>query len=116
MVGEAVEQGAREALRAEGLGPFIEGHVGGDEHRGALVALGDHFEEQLGAGLRQRHEDQLVDDQKLVVGQLLLQSQESTLFARLHELVDQRRGGDGAHRKRPLARGRSQNLLLPLER
>ena len=79
-----------------------------DQNRGALIALGDHLEEQFGAGLRQRHEPQLVDDQQIVVGELLLQAQESAFVARLHELVDQRRGGDEAHRERLLARGQSQ--------
>ena len=64
-----------------------------------------HPTRSLGASWRT---PQLVDDQEPVVGQLLLQSQEPTLVARFHEFVDQRRGGDEAHRERLLARGQSQ--------
>ena len=44
------------------------------ERRGALVALADGLEEQLGAGLRQRHIAQFVDDQQFVGGHLLLEA------------------------------------------
>jgi hypothetical protein len=51
VVGEPVEQRPGEALGAEGLGPFVERQVAGDQGRAALVALGDQLEQQLGAGL-----------------------------------------------------------------
>ena len=51
VVGQAVEQSAGQPLRSEGLGPFVERQVAGDERGAALVALRDHLEEQLGAGL-----------------------------------------------------------------
>ena len=41
VVGQPVEQRAGEALGAEGLGPFVEGQVAGDQGGAALVALGD---------------------------------------------------------------------------
>ena len=45
VVGQAVEDGARQALRSEDLGPFVEGQVRGDDDRAALVALGDDLEQ-----------------------------------------------------------------------
>ena len=41
MVGQPVEQRAGEAFGAEGLGPFVEGQVAGDQGSAALVALAD---------------------------------------------------------------------------
>ena len=52
-----------------------------------LVSMGEHLEQQLGAGLRQRHEAQLVDDQKLVGGELTLQARQPLLVAGLDQLV-----------------------------
>ena len=45
-----------------------------------------------------------------MVGELLLQPQQPSFIARLHELMHERRGGDEAHRQPPLARGQSQSL------
>ena len=39
VVGEAVEECTGEPLRTEHLGPFVEGQIGGDQGRAALVAL-----------------------------------------------------------------------------
>ncbi len=74
VVGEAVEQCAGEALRTKDLGPLGEGQVAGEHGRAALVALAEHLEEQLGSGLRQRHEAEFVDDEQLIAGNLLLES------------------------------------------
>ena len=103
MVGEAIEERAGEALGAEHLGPFVEGQIGGDQGRAPLVALAEHLEQQLGAGLRQRHEAEFVDDQKLVGGELLLEPQQLLVIAGLDEFVDQRGGGDEADREALLA-------------
>ena len=56
MVGQPVEQRAGEAFGAEGIGPFVERQVAGDQRGTALVALADQLEEQLGAVLAQRDE------------------------------------------------------------
>ena len=48
VVGQAIENGACEAFRAEDLGPFIERQVGCDDDGAALVALRDDLEEKLG--------------------------------------------------------------------
>jgi len=55
VVGELVENGAGQAFGTEHAGPLVERQVAGDDGRTALVALGEHLEQQLGAGLRQRH-------------------------------------------------------------
>jgi hypothetical protein len=65
VVGQPVEQRAGQTLGAEDLGPFVEGQVAGDQGGAAFVALRDQLEQQLGAGLGEGHEAQLVDDQEL---------------------------------------------------
>ena len=62
MVGEAVQQSPGQAFRAEYLRPLIERQVGGHQDRAPLVALAEDFEQQFGAGLRERHEAEFVDD------------------------------------------------------
>lgn len=52
----------------EGLCKFIEGWIPGDEGAAPFVVQGDHFEHQLGSGLGEWHEAELVDDQQLVAG------------------------------------------------
>ena len=108
MVGDAVEQGAGEPLGAEDLGPFVEGQVAGDQRRGAFVALADGLEEQLGAGLRQRHIAQFVDDQQFIGGQLLLEAQQVLFVAGLDQFADQRGGGDEANAMAALTSGQTQ--------
>jgi len=41
VVGQPVEECAGEALRSEGLGPFVEGQIAGNQDRPLLIALGD---------------------------------------------------------------------------
>ena len=71
-VSEAIQQGAGESLRAEDLGPLVEGQVGGDQDRPSLVSLAEDLEEELRAGLGEWYEAQLVDDEQLEPCQLLL--------------------------------------------
>ena len=47
MVGEPVQQRAGQSLRAEDLGPFVEGPVGGDQDGAPFVALAEDLEEQF---------------------------------------------------------------------
>ncbi len=51
VVGQAIEKSAGQSLGSEGPGPLVERQVAGDERGAPLVALRDHLEEQLGAGL-----------------------------------------------------------------
>ena len=79
------------------------GRLGGDQDRATLVALAEHLEQQLSAGLGQRHETECVDDQELVAGEPLLESEELFLVARLDQLMNQRGGGGEADREALLA-------------
>ena len=105
---EAVQQGAGQPLRAEDLGPLVEGQVGGDQDRPSLVSLAEDLEEELRAGLGEWDEAKLVDDEQLDPCQLLLEVEQSSLVGGLVQLVDQRGGGGEADRQPPLAGGEPQ--------
>ena len=107
-VSEAVQQGAGQSLRAEDLGPLVEGQVGGDQDRTSLVALAEDLEGELRASLREWDEAELVDDEQLESGKLLLEVEQPSLVPGLDQLVDQRGGGGEADRQPPLAGGESQ--------
>ena len=49
-----------------------KGQVGGDQNRTSLVSLTEDLEEELRAGLGERDEAKLVDDEQLEACQLLL--------------------------------------------
>ena len=83
VVGQSIEQRAGQPFGPEDLGPFVEGQIRGHERRRLLVALGEDLEEQLGAGLRQRHIAELVDDQQILLGELLLKTQQALVIPRL---------------------------------
>src|SRR5438046_1462401 len=70
--------------------------------------LGEHLKQQLGAGLRQRHVAELVDDQQLVGDQLALETQQALLVAGFHELMHDGRGGREADRQSLLAGGETE--------
>jgi hypothetical protein len=64
-VGDAVDDGLREAGVGEHLRPFSEREVGRDDQRCALVALGDDLEDELGGALGQSEIAELVKDDEL---------------------------------------------------
>ena len=105
MVGEAVQQSPGQAFRAEYLRPLIERQVGGHQDRAPLVALAEDFEQQLGAGLRERHEAEFVDDRKVILCQLLLQAQQAFFIPGLHQFMNQGSGREEADGE-PLLAGR----------
>ena len=105
---EAIQQSAGEAFRTEDFGPLLERQVGGDHGRAAFVALAEHLEQQLGAGLRQWHEAQFIDDQQFIGSNLLLESQQLLLVARFDQLADQRGGGGEADAVTTLAGGETK--------
>jgi hypothetical protein len=76
---EAVEECAGQSLGAEHAGPFVERQVAGDQRAATLVALREDLKQQLGAGRRQRHVTELVDDQQLVGRELTLEPQQPLL-------------------------------------
>ena len=96
MVCDAVEQGAGEALAGEDRSPFLEGQVGGDDGGAVLVALAEHVEQQLTAGLRQGHVSEFVDDQETDLGELGLEAEQPLLVAGLDQFVDQMGSGGEA--------------------
>jgi len=61
MMREPVEHGGGHLLVAEDLGPFPEGEVGGDDHRGLLVELGDQMKQQLACVFGERQVAQLIE-------------------------------------------------------
>jgi hypothetical protein len=103
MVGDAIEQCAGQTFGSQGFRPFIKREIAGDHSGAALVALRDQLEQQFGAGLGQRHEAQFIDDQQLVGGHLLLESEKTPLITRLHHLADQRGRRGEAHGQALLA-------------
>src|SRR5438132_13607391 len=72
VVGQPIEQRAGQPLGPEHAGPLVERQIAGDEGGAALVALAEDFEQELGAGRRQRHIAELINDQQLVTRQLAL--------------------------------------------
>ena len=106
-VSEAVQQGAGQPLRAEDLGPLVEGQVGGDQDRPSLVSLAEDLEEELCTGLGEWDEAKLVDDEQLEPCQLLLEVKQPSLVPGLVQLVDQRGGGGEADRQPSAGRRRA---------
>ena len=92
-MGEAIEDSAGKTLRSEDLGPFVEGQVRGDDDRAALVALRDDLEQEFGPGLGERNEAELVDEEKVLAGEGLLQTLQAAVIDRLDQLVNQSGGG-----------------------
>ena len=88
MMGKPIEQGAGQPFRAKDLSPFLERQVRCHHRCTAFVALAEHFEEQLGTGLGQRHESQFIDDEQFVAGDLLLKTEQLLLIASLDQLAD----------------------------
>ena len=60
--------------------PVVEGQIRGHQRRRLLVALGEDLEQQLGAGLRQRHVAELVHDQHILLGQLCLEAEQALVI------------------------------------
>ena len=98
MVGEPIEQGASQSLRPKNFCPFLEGQVRGDQSRTTFVSLAEHFEEQLGTSLGERHEAQFIDDEQFVASDLLLEAEQLLVVASFDQLVDQ--GGGSVKRAR----------------
>jgi hypothetical protein len=82
VVGQPVEQGAGQALGTEDRCPFIEGQIAGDQRAAAFIPLAEHLEQQLTAHRGEGDIAQLVEDQQLHRGQMLLQAAQSPFVAR----------------------------------
>src|SRR5665647_2542796 len=103
MVGQPVEKRTGQALGAEHRRPFLEWKVRSDDGRATFVALAEHLEQKLGAGRRERHIAQFIDDQQLYRGQIALQLQQPSLIAGLHKLMHQTRRRREGNREALLA-------------
>jgi len=64
-MGEAVQQGAGEALGAKDLGPFLKGQVGGNHEAVVLVSPADHIKEQFSPCLREWDVSQFIQYQQV---------------------------------------------------
>ena len=107
-MGEPIEQGAGQPFRAKNLSPFLERQVRCHHRCTAFVSLAEHLEEQLGAGLGQRHEAQFIDDEQFVAGDLLLEAKQLLVVASLDQFANQSGGGSKAHAVATLAGSQSQ--------
>ena len=70
--------------------------------------MAEHFEEQFSAGLGQRYEAQLVDDEQFVAGDLLLEAEQLLLVASLDQFANQSGSGSKAHAVATLAGSQAQ--------
>src|SRR6266699_264657 len=116
VVGQSVEQRTGQPLGPEHAGPLVERQIAGDDGGAALVALAEDLEQQLGAGCRKGYIAEFINDQRLVTGQLALQSQQTLLVFGLDQLMDQSGGRDEADRQALLAGRQPQsesNMGLP---
>lgn len=107
MMGEAIEQCAREPLRSEDRGPFIEWQVAGHQRGAAFIALAEHLEEQFRTDHRERRVAQFVDDQLLDHVEMLLQRAQAALIARFHEFMHKSGRRREGHAMARLAGGKS---------
>ena len=80
VVGEPVQQRAGEPFRAEHVGPFVEGQVGGHQDGAPIAALAEDLEEQFRSDGRPGHVAQFVDDQQAEAGQIPLQVEQRYLI------------------------------------
>ena len=62
---DTVQHGGGHFFIAEDLRPFPEGQVGGDDHRGLFVELGDQMEEQLAGVFRKRQIPQFIEHHQI---------------------------------------------------
>src|SRR5579863_5426085 len=95
-VGEAVDDGFREAGVGEDLGPLAEREVRRDDHRRALVALADDLEDELGRAGGEGEVAELVEDHEFGAGVAGDDAAELPSGLGGLELVRQRREGGEA--------------------
>ena len=91
---ESVGDGGGGGGVVEELSPVLEGEVGGDDGRGALIALVEDLVEQIGAAGVEGQVSQLVDEQEVVGGPSREAPGEGVACLGGDELVDEI-GGEG---------------------
>ena len=77
VMGETVEQCAGQAFRAKHRSPLVEWQVRGDDGGATFVALAERLEQQFGAGGRQWHVAQFINDEQLVCLDLALELEQT---------------------------------------
>ena len=100
VVGKPVEQCGGHLGVAKYLTPFPEAKVGGDQHAGSLVELGEQVEQQRSTSLAERQVAQLIQDHQVHVDQPVGQLSGLALALLQLQRVDQLHGREEAH---PLA-------------
>jgi hypothetical protein len=71
MMGEPVEECRGHLGVAEDGGPFAEGEIGGDDHRGLLVEPADQVEQELATGLSEGQIAEFVEDDEVHAGEVI---------------------------------------------
>ena len=89
VMGDTVQHSGRHLGIAEHRGPFPEGEVGGDDHRGFLIKLADQMEQQLATGQSEGEVAELVEDDEIEPGKLAGQRSGLADPGFFFELVDQ---------------------------
>ena len=92
LVSEPIEQGRRQALVAEDLGPVGKAQVGRHDHRHPLVQGRTELEDQLRAGGREGDEAQFVQDDQVLLESRGQEPGQLVLILGLDQLVDQAGG------------------------
>ena len=77
---EPIQEGSCESLRAKHLGPLLEREVRGKHEAVLLVCPADHLEEELGAGLGERHIAELIEEQEMKALQLFVEALEPSFL------------------------------------
>ena len=88
-MGQTIQQCACEPFGTKDLRPFIEGQVRGYDDGSPFITLGYDLEEQFRARFTERHKAQLINDQEVLAGQLLLKALQSPLILSLDQIMDQ---------------------------
>ena len=89
VVGQAIQDGAGQALGSEDLGPLVEREVRCDDDTGPFVGGGDHVEEEFAAEFTGRDVAQFVEDQQVELGKLGFHPYQLAFLASFHQLRDQ---------------------------
>jgi hypothetical protein len=84
-VGEPVEGGAGEAFVAEHLGPVFKAEVSGEDDALPFVGIGNHVEEQFGAGLAGGDVAEFVEDEQVEPAELVPEAKQLAVLVGLPE-------------------------------
>src|SRR5262249_10181225 len=96
-VRQPIQQRRRHPLPLEDLHPVPKGQVARHQQALALVALGEHLEQQLRPRTAERQVAQFVADQDVGPAQLLQEAFQLVLLLRLLQAVHQARRGEEPH-------------------